>query len=74
MTAARWLALAAAPAFAVMGLVTTLSSGAAPDMLCGGPHGLLLGGMAPMYFLMSASHVPPWLDLASGRRPVAREV
>jgi hypothetical protein len=59
---ANWLHLAAAPAFAFMALLTGLSGG---DMLCGAASPL--GGMAPMYLLMSAFHLPPWLRLMAGR-------
>ena len=60
---ADWLHLAATPAFALMALLTG-SSGA--DMLCGAASPL--GGMMPMYLLMSAFHLPPWLRLMAGRR------
>ena len=62
---ARWLHLAAAPAFAAMALFTGVSGGSA-DMLCGATS--QLGGMVPMYLLMSAFHLPPWLRLMAGRR------
>ena len=63
--ASHRLSLAAAPAFAVMALITAMSGGAA--------HGESpLTGMAPMYLLMAAFHSAPWLDLASGRRSEAR--
>ena len=63
---ARWLGLAATPTFAVMAALTAVLGGPA-DMLCGG-HGLSLGGMVPMYLLMSAFHSAAWLRLLSGRR------
>jgi hypothetical protein len=57
----EWLSLAAAPAFALMALLSSLSG--SPDMLCG-PHVMSpLGGMVPMYLLMSAFHAAPWLKL-----------
>jgi hypothetical protein len=59
--AAGWLALAAAPTFALMALWTGLS-GDRPDMLCmSGPGASPLGGMAAMYALMAAFHAAPWL-------------
>lgn len=61
---ADWLHLAAAPAFAAMALFTGVSGSA--DMLCGAASPL--GGMMPMYLLMSAFHLPPWLRLIAGRR------
>ncbi|MCV9962686.1 hypothetical protein OIU34_12320 [Pararhizobium sp. BT-229] len=60
--AAHWLSLAAAPTFALMALLT---SGEA-DMICS-PDAFPLSGMATMYLLMSAFHLPPWLRLLSGR-------
>lgn len=72
-TAARafgdWLGLAATPTFAVMALATGLLGGAPANPLCSLTHGSVLGGMVPMYVLMSALHSPPWLKLILGRRP-----
>jgi hypothetical protein len=68
--AADWLSLAAAPTFALMALVTVVFGGGAADMLCGAAQGMSpLGGMIPMYLLMSAFHFTPWLKLILGRRP-----
>ena len=65
--AASLLGLIAAPAFAVMALLTALPAGV-PMMGCGAMHGASpLGGMAWMYLLMSAFHTAPWLRLL-GRR------
>ena len=64
---ARWLALAATPTFAIMAVLTAVIGGRA-DMLCGAGQGSLLGGMVPMYLLMSAFHAAPWLKLIAGRR------
>jgi hypothetical protein len=62
--AADWLSLAAAPTFAMMALLTEVFGGGAMDMLCSAAHGSsLLSGMAPMYLLMSAFHLGPWLRL-----------
>ena len=70
--AAEWLALAAAPTFAFMALVTGVVGGDAPVMLCSAaPGGSPLTGMAPMYLLMSAFHATPWLKLIARRRPDA---
>ena len=67
--AAGWLGLAAAPTFAIMALLTAVPGGGAPDMLCSAmQHGSPLGGMVPMYLLMSAFHSSPWLKLIFGRR------
>ncbi len=67
--AAGWISLAAAPAFAIMALLTSISGGGPPDILCSAVHGVSpLSGMAPMYLLMSAFHSAPWLKLISGRR------
>jgi hypothetical protein len=65
--AASWLALAAAPTFAVMALLSAVFTGE-PDTLCAALHGSFpLSGMVPMYVLMSAFHVGPWLKVMSGR-------
>ncbi len=66
LVAAEWLSLAAAPAFAMMALRTAALGGGA-EPLCSA-HGSLMGGMAPMYLMMSALHAGPWLRLVSGRR------
>lgn len=65
---ARWLALAATPTFATMAVLTAVLGGGPADMLCSAGHGLSLGGMVPMYLLMSAFHSAAWLRLISGRR------
>jgi|HubBroStandDraft_2_1064218.scaffolds.fasta_scaffold382170_2 hypothetical protein len=65
-TAADWLGLAAAPAFATMALMTAVLGGGA-EPLCSA-QGSLMSGMAPMYLLMSAVHVGPWLRVISGLR------
>jgi len=70
--AAGWLGLAAAPTFAVMALLSCVTGGDA-DMMCSAAHGVLpLSGMVPMYVLMSAFHLAPWLKLITRRRSVAR--
>jgi hypothetical protein len=67
---AGWLGLAAAPTFAVMAVLSGLSGGA--DMMCPAADGVsVLSGMVPMYVLMSAFHVVPWLKLISRRRSAA---
>ncbi|CAN5154339.1 hypothetical protein BH10PSE6_BH10PSE6_01560 [soil metagenome] len=63
--AADWLSLAAAPAFAIMALLTAAHGGPA-DILCSAAHeGSPLSGMTLMYALMSAFHSAPWLKLIS---------
>jgi hypothetical protein len=63
----HWLSLAAAPAFATMALLT-IHVGGAPNMLCSTAQDASpLSGMAPMYLLMSACHLAPWLRLVSRR-------
>ena len=69
---ASWLSLAATPTFAVMALVTGLSSGGAAMTMCGmadmAPSGFpSLGGMVPMYLLMSLFHAAPWARLIARR-------
>jgi hypothetical protein len=64
--AVGWLGLAAAPTFVIMALLTGVLEGRQPDILCAGmQHPSPLGGMVPMYLLMSAFHVAPWLKLIS---------
>jgi hypothetical protein len=64
---ARWLGLVATPTFAIMAVLTAMLDGPA-DMLCGSGHGAMLGGMVPMYLLMSAFHSAAWLRLIAERR------
>jgi hypothetical protein len=71
--AAGWLGLAAAPTFVVMALLTGVQSSGQPDIFCSAMHnGSPLGGMVPMYVLMAAFHLDPWLKLIFGRRSGAR--
>lgn len=69
---ATWLGLAATPIFAIMAVLTAVLDGPA-DMLCGSGRGAMLGGMVPMYLLMSAFHSAAWLRLiAKWRGEVGR--
>jgi len=73
-TAADCLSLAAAPTFAIMALLTGVVGQGPPDMVCGTMQGAwTLGGMVPMYLLMSAFHLTPWLKLVLRRRARARD-
>jgi len=63
--AADVLYLAPAPTFAIMALLTAVLGGGSLDALCGASP---LSGMVPMYLLMSAFHLAPWLKLISSRR------
>jgi hypothetical protein len=55
------LYLAAMPTFAIMAVLTCVTGGSA-DMMCSATHDAWqLGGMVPMYALMSAFHSGPWL-------------
>ena len=65
--AVRWLSLAAAPTFATMALLTAVLGGGAAGALCSAAGITPLGGMTPMYLLMSAFHAAPWLKLIAGR-------
>ena len=70
---ADWLYLAAAPTFAIMALLTGVVGGP-PDLFCSAAHGASpLSGMVPMYLLMSAFHLAPWLKLFSNRRGGTRQ-
>jgi hypothetical protein len=66
--AADALALAAAPGFALMALLTA-QGGGAMEMLCGAASPF--GGMVLMYLLMSLFHAGPWLRLwaQASRKP-----
>jgi hypothetical protein len=71
LRASHALALAAAPTFATMAVLTAMLGGSPLEMMCAGgsmtaPGGL--GGMGMMYLLMSAFHLGPWLRLASNLR------
>ena len=66
--AADWLYLAAAPTFAIMALLTGVLGGGSPDALCSVAGASPLSGMVPMYLLMSAFHLTPWLKRISSRR------
>jgi hypothetical protein len=64
--AAEWLCLAAAPVFAIMAFLVGAFDGGMPEMHCSMmAGGSPLGGMVPMYLLMSAFHAGPWLKLIS---------
>ncbi|MBY5333319.1 hypothetical protein HFO99_05065 [Rhizobium leguminosarum] len=64
---ADWLSLAAAPTFAVMALLTATTGSA--DMICMTTlDAFPIGGMVPMYLLMSSFHLAPWLRLAANWR------
>ena len=63
---ADWLSLAAAPTFAIMALLTGVLGGGPLDALCSAAQSSL-SGMIPMYVLMSAFHLAPWLRLVSRR-------
>ena len=66
---AKWLGLAAAPTFAIMALLTAARGDGTMAMMCSAtPDRLSLGGMVPMYLLMSAFHSAPWLKLMTLRR------
>ena len=67
-SADRLLALAAAPTFAIMALLTGALDVGPLDMLCPPTqHASPLNGMVVMYVLMSAFHSAPWLKLISSR-------
>jgi hypothetical protein len=70
--AADWLYLAAAPTFAIMALLTGVLGGGSAEALCSAAGALPIGGMVPMYLLMSVFHSAPWLKLIAGRRSVYR--
>jgi hypothetical protein len=58
---AHALYIAATPTFAIMAALTSVN-GENAEMMCSAAHGAWpLGGMVPMYVLMSAFHSAPWL-------------
>ena len=64
--AADWVSLAAAPTFALMAVVTGILDSGTHQMWCSvAMHVSPLTGMVPMYALMSAFHLAPWLRLIS---------
>jgi hypothetical protein len=63
----KWLPLAAAPTFAIMALLAAVTGGGPFESLCSTALSPI-GGMIPMYLLMSAFHLPPWLNLIAGQR------
>jgi len=64
--AVRLLSLAATPTFALMALLTAVHGDGMPDMICSAAReGSVMTGMVPMYLLMSAFHLGPWLKLLS---------
>jgi len=66
--ASGWLSLAAAPTCAIMALLASIPGGGRADMICSAAHASPVGGMVPMYLLMTAFHATPWLKLVSGLR------
>jgi len=72
--AADWLCLAAAPTFAVMALSTGIQGSGQPEIFCSAMHSASpLGGMVPMYVLMAAFHLSPWLKLIARRGRFVRQ-
>lgn len=56
------LSLAAAPTFGLMALLAAMAGNGPLDSLCSAAASPV-GGMVPMYLLMSAFHSAPWLNL-----------
>jgi hypothetical protein len=74
LRAADWLSLAAAPTFAIMAALTGVLGGGPHEMLCStASDASLVNGMVPMYLLMSAFHLAPWLKLISRLRRRAHQ-
>jgi hypothetical protein len=64
---AEWLSLAAAPTLTIMALLTVVLDKSLPNAFCAAAGSFWPGGMAPMYLLMAAFHLVPWLRLISRR-------
>ncbi len=63
---ADWLSLAAAPTFAIMAMLVAVAGPGKMALVCTTSQGLSwLGGMVPMYLLMSGFHLAPWLRLVA---------
>ncbi|HUD50504.1 hypothetical protein [Parvibaculum sp.] len=70
---AEVLSLAAAPTFAVMALLTSLLGSGPADLLCAtAQEASPLGGMVPMYLLMSMFHSGTWLKMLACRKHSSR--
>jgi hypothetical protein len=71
--AVDWLALAAAPTFVIMALLTSILGGTRPDAICSAMQDASpMNGTALMYLLMSVFHSAPWLKLISRRTRTMR--
>lgn len=81
LRAADMLSLGAAPAFAMMALLSETQGRGPADILCSAGHDASpLNGMTLMYVLMGVFHSAPWLRLVSrktrrpwGTRPTRRK-
>jgi hypothetical protein len=72
---AEWLSFAAAPTLAIMALLTVVVlDKSPPNAFCTAAGSFWPGGMAPMYLLMAAFHLVPWLRLISRRGIAARHL
>ncbi|WP_200940387.1 hypothetical protein [Caulobacter sp. Root343] len=65
-TLSSWLSLAAAPTFAILALWTLVFGDRDAAMICSGGRGGPISGMAVMYLLMAAFHLPCWLGRPTG--------
>jgi hypothetical protein len=72
---AEWLSLAGAPTFAVMALLSVVLSDGRSALICSTAQASSwLLGMVPMYLLMSAFHLAPWLRLIASRLSHTRKL
>lgn len=72
LRAENWLALAAAPTFALMALLNAAAPVDPAAVICGSAGVSPMHGMPIMYLLMSAFHLRPWMRVVRPHHRRAR--